>query len=81
MADVIPAGFAPAVGSDPAEDHIGPFYLNRSGARHAASRTIIEATPAQLLGPRPSAAAVKRSLRPRARQKSSRPSGLSKGGK
>ena len=33
MSVPIPAGFEPAVGTDPAEDRIGPFFLLREGER------------------------------------------------
>jgi uncharacterized protein (TIGR00369 family) len=32
----VPSGFLPEVGTDPAEDHIGPFYLRRSEHDFAA---------------------------------------------
>lgn len=35
MAEV-PAGFLPETGTDPAEDHIGPFYLRRDPAAFSA---------------------------------------------
>jgi uncharacterized protein (TIGR00369 family) len=36
MAQRIPNGFEPAVGKDPAEDYIGPFYMNVTGREPVA---------------------------------------------